>query len=173
MLSGCLSSETKERLDAVEFAGKIGKKQVPTDLNGLSYAQLAEIQNHVKRNDVFGMLGVVTGLGERELLAADAVEVSGCLNMMRGELKRIGELFASVELEPTADETAAGIGALRFGAFGTIDWFARRMGITEHDEAADRPWQVYYKVMQIDNATEQYKRRLQRVMENKPRTHKR
>lgn len=79
------------------------------------------------------------------------------------ELQRISTLFDRIKLKPTEEEIQAGIEQLNFGFFGTLDWYCRRMGITDHAEAEKVPWARVYKCMEIDSKTTAYERRLRKI----------
>ena len=65
-----------------------------------------------------------------------------------------------MQSKPTAKEKQAGVEKLQFGLFGILDWYAKRMGITDHDDVLTVPWLRIYKCMDMDNKVEQYQRRL-------------
>ena len=56
--------------------------------------------------------------------------------------------------------------------FGILDWYAKRMGITNHDEVLTVPWLRIYKCMDMDNKVEQYQRRLNEISLNEARRKK-
>lgn len=81
------------------------------------------------------------------------------------ELARIGQLFASTKVEPTAEEKQAGVDKLHFGIFGIIDWFAQRMHIS-HDEVEKVNWMIIYKCLDIEAERTRFNRRLRAVLNN-------
>ena len=52
---------------------------------------------------------------------------------------------------------------MRFGLFGMLDWYAVRMGISDHDQVLKVPWLRIYKCMDMDNKRRAYEKRLQKV----------
>jgi hypothetical protein len=58
----------------------------------------------------------------------------------------------------------AGIDRLNFGVFGLIDWYARRMGITDHDEVLKVPVLRVYQCLKMDKEQQEYENRLAKVI---------
>lgn len=81
-----------------------------------------------------------------------------------GEVERINKIFESTNTKPTAREKKAGIEQLNFGLFGMLDWYAKRMGIQDHDQVLSTPWLRIYKCIDMDNKRNQYERRYQEIM---------
>lgn len=52
---------------------------------------------------------------------------------------------------------------MRFGLFGMLDWYAVRMGISDHDQVLKTPWLRIYKCMEMDNKRSVYERNLQKL----------
>jgi hypothetical protein len=57
----------------------------------------------------------------------------------------------------------AGIEKLNFGMFGLADWYARRMGISDHDEAFNTPWLRIWQCRKNDIEEAEYRDNLQRI----------
>lgn len=87
-------------------------------------------------------------------------DVFGVINFVRSELERINNLFASIKISHTPEEIAAGVEDLNFGTFGVIDWYAKRMGITNQDEVYNVAWIRIYTCMKNDNEKAEYESRL-------------
>ena len=83
------------------------------------------------------------------------------------EAERINKIFQRAEIKPTAEEQLAGIERLRFGLFGMIDSYARRMGISNHDDVMNVSWMKVYKCTEIDNSIVLFNRRLNDVYARK------
>ena len=83
------------------------------------------------------------------------------------EAEKVGKLFEKIRYEPTADEVRAGIKKLDFGTFGTLDWWCRRMGITDHAEGEKTPWVRIYKCLEMDNKIAKYERKLRETITKK------
>ena len=73
---------------------------------------------------------------------------------------------------PTAEEIRAGINKMNFGVFGMIDWYARRMGITDHEEVMSVPWVRVYKCLDMDSQTNEYHKRLTKIRNDEYRRRK-
>ena len=91
------------------------------------------------------------------------MEVVRFVGWVVSEVERINKLFDKIQAKPTAKEQRAGVERLDFGLFGMIDWYARRMGIQNHDEVFQVPWARIYKCMDMDAKTRDYERRLQEI----------
>lgn len=87
-------------------------------------------------------------------------DVFGVINFVRSELDRINKLFASIKVAHSPEEIAAGVENLNFGTFGVIDWYAKRMGITNQDEVYSVAWIRIYTCMKNDNEKAEYEQRL-------------
>ena len=85
--------------------------------------------------------------------------------MVKSEMERIGKLFQSLQSSNTADEKMAGIDRMNFGTFGVVDWYAKRMGIVNHDEVFATPWQRIYQCMKIDHEQNEFEKRYRKVVE--------
>ena len=80
-------------------------------------------------------------------------------------------MFADINRKPNADEIAAGVESLKYGAFGVVDWYARRMGISDHDDVMSVKWFRIYECMRIDTETREYERRLRDILAQKHNKH--
>ena len=49
---------------------------------------------------------------------------------------------------------------LDFGSFGVLDWYARRMGITNQNEVREVAWVRIFQCMKNDAIKNEYERRL-------------
>ena len=82
-------------------------------------------------------------------------------------MQRINKLFASTSVPPTAEEQQAGADSLNFGPFGLLDYYALRMGITDHEAVEYVPWVRVYKCLDMDAMKMRYERRLRKILESK------
>ena len=98
-----------------------------------------------------------------------AVEVVRFVGWVLGKVKTINELFDKAKSQPSDEEIRAGINQLNFGIFGLIDWYALRMGITDHEEVTKVPWGRVYKCLDMDKRTNDYRKKLQKVYEDEHR----
>lgn len=154
----------------VEFPkpSRVSRRIVPDTLNDLTMGELIQMQGIRTDHDVlFVPCRVLLDMDEREVLKADAVEVLGFIHWTAREMKRINKLFASTSVPPTADEKKAGVEQLGFGMFGLLDYYAQRMGITDHEAVEHVPWVRVYKCLDMDARRIMFQRRLQHLLSNK------
>ena len=83
------------------------------------------------------------------------------------EVERINKLFEAIKPHFDSEEKQAGVDRLKFGSFGILDWYARRMRITDQNEVRNVPWVRIYKCMKNDNELREYDRRLREVYKRK------
>lgn len=107
--------------------------------------------------EVFGITGLRNENAERAL---------GFLNWAAHGVARITDLFNKASIPATSEEKAAGVEKLRFGLFGIVDWYARRMHIS-HAAAEETRWINLYKCLDMDVKTAIYERKLQQQYINK------
>ena len=111
-------------------------------------------------------LRVIMGMSTDEVMQSSATEVVRFAAWAAREMERINKLFASTNRKPTDKERKAGIESLKFGIFGTVDYYAQRMGIKDHEEVMSVPWMRIYKCLQIDSEKAKYELRLRKVYES-------
>jgi hypothetical protein len=87
--------------------------------------------------------------------------------MVQTEMERIGKLFQSLGVEHSSDEVAAGIDKLEFGTFGIVDWYAKRMGIIDHEEVFNTPWARIFQCMKIDHENNEFEKRYRQILERR------
>ena len=141
----------------------VGDKKCPEDLNDLTIGQLIELGQTDGAEADYRIAEIVLGYDRETTDKCRAVEVVPFISWVGTEVKKINRLFESISHKPTAKERQAGVEALQFGLFGMLDWFAKRMGITNHDEVLSVPWLRIYKCMDMDNKTQQYEKRLNEI----------
>lgn len=144
----------------------------PENLNALTIGDIIELADMKGTSlDIFRACTKyvlhISSYTDEEVMELPAPRVYGFINFVREELERITALFESIKIKPTPEQVEAGIEQLNFGMFGLLDNYARRMGITSHDEAAKTPWLNVFATTKIDNATLQYRERLADVMKYK------
>lgn len=145
----------------------VSGKAVPNDLNDLTFGQVIELQGIQEVGSMFIVpLRVVMGMSDEEVMEASATEVVRFAAWAAREMEKINKLFASTNRKPTDKERKAGIELLRFGVFGTVDYYAQRMGIRDHEEVMAVPWMRVYKCLQIDSEKAKYELRLRKVYED-------
>lgn len=132
--------------------------EIPQNLNGLNYGQLVDL-SQTGDDPITTIFEVVLGFPKEKVYGLSTGEVFGFCNMVTAELRRINGLFESTQLEHTSEEIAAGIEQLNFGSFGVLDWYARRMRITNQNEVRCIPWIRIYMCMKNDAAQVDFERR--------------
>lgn len=141
---------------------------IPDDLNDLTMGDIADIGDNP---DVVTLVSVVLDYPRervaKKIMTESAEAVIGFLNFARKEMDRMAALFAQCAVQPTPEEERAGIGALDFGLFGTIDWYARRMGITDHDEVLGVKWPIVWKCGMMDAKRMMFERKLNEIYSKK------
>jgi len=158
-----------ERLKTRKTPETIAKKAVPENLNLLMWAQFAALSSLDGKTDesFFAPFEIILDLKKDRLLDCKLFDIFGFLLFVKNELERIAKLFESIKPKPTSEEIQAGINKLNFGLFGTLDWYARRMGFTDHQEAEKMPLIRIFQCMKIDNETAQFEKRLREIINKK------
>lgn len=162
-----LSVDVLEDLAGIQPPAVFKGKETPQSLEHLSLEDLLRLQDAAANNRlIYGIMEVFYGMSPDEADKAPAIAAAGLRNMVAAELERINALFASLGREFTPTEILAGAESLDFGIFGLADWYARRMGITNHDEAFRTPWVRIYQCRRNDMELDAYHERLhERQME--------
>lgn len=154
-------------LKEIATPARIEGKQAPQDLNDITLGQLVQLESIGAEKGVFCAIAVVLlGKGEDWAMKAPAIEMLGLRNMVVSEQERIAGLFQSLSREPEAAEIMAGIDKMNFGMFGLADWYARRMGISNHDDAFNTPWVRIWQCRKNDIEENEYQKRLQKARTN-------
>lgn len=160
--------EVKAKLEAAECPEYICQKKVPTDLNTITYGQLDDLSRIGREEEPASKaLNILLGIEPGEVMGANVFDVFGFMSFLRKELERINGLFNSIKSAHSAEEVAAGVEELNFGTFGVIDWYAKRMGITNQDEVFKVAWIRIYTCMKNDNEQNEYERRLNKQYMNR------
>lgn len=142
----------------------VGNEPTPVDLNALTIGQLIDLSALEDNNEsVYKVVETVLGMKRTDIDRARAVDVVRFVGWVSSEVEKINKIFESSDMKPTQQEKRAGIEALKFGLFGMLDWYAIRMGISDHDEVLGTPWLRIYKCMDMDNKKRAYEIRLQKV----------
>lgn len=168
----CHEDHQQELLETLKQAKKpafIAGKEVPESLNTISYGLLDDFSriDGEKEDPAVRIMELLLDIDAKTTFAQNVFDVFGVVNFVRAELERINSLFASISVSHSAEELAAGIEDLNFGTFGVIDWYAKRMGITNQDEVFNVAWIRIYTCMKNDNEKAEYERRLNKQFINK------
>ena len=171
LFAACVPHHQQELMMALHDAKRptfVLGKPVPENLNLLSYGQLEELSYSSESNDpICTAFQTILGLTPEQVYGINVVDVMGFGNFVNRELERINGLFESIQLEHTSEELAAGIEKLNFGAFGVLDWYARRMGMTNQNEVRDVAWVRIFTCMKNDNQQTAFERRLNKELTNR------
>lgn len=164
MLPFCADDVQKDllaRLEKQPCPSFLGGKEVPESLNGISYGTLDDLRNATTAKDPIGeCVKVLLGVQVQDLMDADVNDVFGFLSFVKRELEKINKLFSGIKQSYSKEEEAAGVRELDFGSFGVLDWYARRMGITNQNDVRDVAWVRIYQCMKNDNMQSEFERRL-------------
>ena len=171
MLMPYMTSDTIKSLVLIPPPHTFCKRDVPQDLQMATFGTLTQLQQAAKDNDYLKtcckLVSVLTGVDEKIVASRRAYDVLGIVNMIQSEMERIGKLFQSLHTESTSDEQAAGIDRLEFGTFGLVDWYAKRMGIIDHEEVFNTPWARIFQCAKIDHENNEFEKRYRKIIENR------
>lgn len=163
-----LEAESKEALVKVGKPRKVCGKVLPDDLNGISLGELFDLQGAVKSDNSATIIGelarILLGVAPSKVMRSRADEALGFMLWACRELERIGKMWQMVSPPPSPEAVQAGVDKLDFGEFGTVDWYAQRMGISNHDEVLRVPWLRIYMCLDMDNKRAQFQERLREIM---------
>lgn len=134
--------------------------------NELKFKQLIELQSGIKtfHDLIFVSFDVVYDLKQKDIMNLSAFDCLKFAFYAKDELERITKLFKDIEYKPTAEEEKAGIKNISHGFFSTIDWYARRMGIHNHDEVVELNWLRIYQCLKIDSDNNRFEKRYRQVI---------
>lgn len=156
-----LSDAMQKELREIPCPARIGATEAPQDLNGITLGQLTSLQAASDSAAFFEAIGeALLHYTKKQTHRAPARPMMGLANMALQELERIKNLFESISPEPSALEIQAGSEKLNFGIFGLADWYAKRMGMTDQDEAFNTGWVRIWQCLKNDTTEMQYRKRL-------------
>lgn len=168
MISECITDGTVNMMQEAGKPDEVCGVKAPDDLNNLTFGQLVTLQSIQTLQDiVFIPCEELLHVKRCKVMKEDALTVMRFSFWVADKVKEIGEMFKALSILPTPEEKQAGIDSLNFGLFGTIDWYAKRMGMKDHEDVESVPWIRIYKCIEIDNQKQEYERRLRHVYENK------
>ena len=166
-----MTVDTIKALAIIPPPKKFNKRDVPDSLQMVTFGTLTQLQQAADSNDYLKtcckLVSVLTGVDEKVVASRRAYDVLGIVNMIQAEMERIGKLFQSLQTDHSSDEVAAGIERLEFGTFGIVDWYAKRMGIIDHEEVFATPWARIYQCMRIDHEQGEFEKRYRKIIENR------
>lgn len=163
-----LSPKTVAQLTSQPKPASVCGQPVPDSLDDLTFGDLMALQNIKDNHTLIEALSrIVLKTPPEQVLCAPATEVFGLVSWIGKEVERINKLFEGIKTTPSDDERAAGIESLSFGVFGVADWYARRMGMTDQDDALKIKWVRIFECMRMDNEVDAYGRRLREIISKK------
>lgn len=143
-------------------------KEVPKDLSLISYGQLDDLFDVPTGTEaVVNCCKVILGVETEDVMRERADRVLWFTAFCNKEVDRINRMFSSVRPDYEPEEKMAGIERLKFGSFGVLDWYARRMGISDQNEVRGVPWIRIFQCMKNDNDYANYEKRLRTVYKRK------
>lgn len=168
LLYNSLDEESQQRLSALGRPSFVGKHRTPESLNEMTFGDLIQLKGMKTVKDMVVLpCSILLGMDEIEVMKADYKQTFGFANFVMSEIIRINELFNSISSEPTLEEIQAGVEHLQYGDFGLIDYFAKRQGIADHDDALKIGWIRIYQCLKMDSEKIQYERRLNEIYSKK------
>ena len=165
-------SSNTENLDMIGFTnpGKIGKFETPKDLNSMTIGQMVELSTCKNGIETFyKACEVLVKMSRKEVDESKATEVVRFVGWVVESVKKINDMFDRIKIKPSSEQQRAGIEDLNFGIFGLVDWYAKRMGITDHEDVMSVTWVRVYKCLEMDNKTSEFQKRLIKVYEDEHR----
>ena len=150
-------------LDKAECPGFIDGKEIPKNLFAISYGKLDELRNASTALDPGAeCLRILLDIGPERVYKLNVFDVFGFARFCKEQIEKINTLFSSLKIQYSPEEVAAGVRELKFGSFGVLDWYAKRMGITNQNEVRDVAWVRIYNCMKNDTEQNNYERRLRK-----------
>lgn len=144
--------------------------KTPENLNEMTVGQMLDLSSLKDASEMFfKVCEVLLGLTMEQTANTSALEVVRFVGWVLGRVKEINRLFEKAKGNPTPEELRAGVTKLNFGVFGMIDWYAKRMGITDHEEVMRVPWLRLYKCLDMDNKMNEYQKRLAKIQSDEYR----
>lgn len=160
-----LDERMTARLQGVECPPKVMGVEAPKSLEGLTFEALCKLWSVGSTEEWFVAVGdVFLNLPREKVLRAKVLPMLGLANWVAKEMERVNGLWEAIPSTHSPEELMAGCKNLNFGVFGIADWYARRMGMTNHDEAMQTPWVRIYQCMKNDAEETVYRKRLNEII---------
>lgn len=171
MTSEKVRQEQYETIKFLPRSEKVCGIDVPKDLNAITYGQLDDLHDVPKGVEaIVNCCKVILGADELSVMLERADRILWFTSFCNKEVERINKMFASIRPDYEPEEKMAGIDKLKFGSFGVLDWYARRMGISDQNAVRDVPWIRIFQCMKNDNEQQKYEKRLRAVYRCKNQT---
>lgn len=166
----CIVADHSKETDDIELKSMsrpllVAGHDTPKDLSALTMGQMVTFSQTKGGWELFYMIcRELLGMTIEETAQADAVQVVMFCGWVIGRLEDMNKLLSSIKPRHTSEQMRAGIDKLDFGVFGLIDWYAKRMGIHDHEEVMSVPVLRVYQCLKMDNEQQQYEQRLAKVI---------
>lgn len=161
------ATELLERIKKLPKPDFVAGVRVPDNLNALTVGKLLELQSISNEVDCIMIpCRVVLDLSIGEVEGCKVEDILGFSSWVTKEIERIAKLFETTSVVPTPEEKRAGVDRLSFGLFGLVDYYATRMGITDHEQVESVPWVRVYKCLDMDAERIRYERRLRKIYQD-------
>ena len=139
--------------------------ETPSDLSKLTMGQMVILsQTKGDWSLFYTICRELLPMDEKETDMADAVQIVMFCGWAIGKLEELNKLLTSIKSPHTSEQLRAGVDKLNFGVFGLVDWYARRMGISDHEEVMAVPVLRVYQCLKMDNEQQQYENRLAKIL---------
>ena len=161
-----VAAHTSFKVGKYSRPAHVGGQPTPENLNQLTIGQLIDLSKLGDTNEsLYTIVETIMGLERTDIDNARAVDVVRFVGWVYSEVEKINKIFerANDTIKPSQQEKKAGIETLQFGLFGMLDWYAVRMGISDHDKVLQTPWLRIYKCMDMDNKRRAFEIRLQKI----------
>ena len=147
---------------------KVGRVETPENLDSLTMGQMLTLSRVADGWSLFyDIMHELMGMKPDDVDDADAVEVVRFVGWSVAQLDSLNKRFQRIRQTHTQEEKRAGVERLQFGPFGLVDWYARRMGITNHDDVMDVPALRVWQCLKMDTEQKEFERRLSKVYTEK------
>lgn len=180
LLYPMLTEECKERdiaiLNAAEKPSYICQREVAESFDMITFGQYSDLCDALGEDDHILLIrkvikAIYPDISDKEIDSVPAYDAFGFATFAAKEADTINKVFSSISVTHSSEEVAAGIDKLQFGTFGILDWYAKRMGITDQNEVFAFPWVRIYQCMSNDTEEAEFNRRLQKVYIEKNKRH--
>lgn len=123
------------------------------NLNETSLQQLMKLQTAINTmEDIYKHAPfILLGSSAKKMLNYSAFDVTAFVLYVSEEMNRIASLFNELNAYAISDSRINRKKATtKVGLFALVDWYARRMGFTCHEQASQTPWVIVYQCLKLD-----------------------
>ena len=144
-------------------------KKMDVNFEELTFGYLRRLQTEITTPaDIFTKpFEILLDMKQKKYMKMKAVDCLRFVLHVKDNLEAIVKLFGAIQYQPNEDEIRAGINKLSGGFFDTADWYARRMGITNHNEVDKVRWGIIYLAKKKDFEEYQFQENYRKVIEQK------